>query len=109
MVSRGCDLIVSAEKNRVCRRRMSWGSLAEPLLTANTTAILSQRQLILCPAQKGPQTATEMMIGTSSSGAIEAGRKEIPFHDFKNVCHHVMSARALGLRWTWWSRAFAVV
>ncbi len=38
-------------KNRVRSRRISWGSLAEPLLTAKTTAMLSHRQQILCPAQ----------------------------------------------------------
>ena len=37
------------------------------------------------------------------------GRRETPFHDCKNECHHVTSALALADRWTWWSRALTDV
>ena len=49
---------------------MRWGSLAEPLLIAKTTAMLSHMQQTRCPAQSRPQIATAATIGTSSLGVI---------------------------------------
>lgn len=49
-------------------RCVSWGSLAKPLFTTNTTTMLWQR--ILCPAQLEPHTATAMTMRTISLGAM---------------------------------------
>ena len=52
------------------------GSRADPLLTAKTTAMLSQWHSIFFPFHHGPHRATATTIGTSSFG--EMG---IPFHE----------------------------
>ena len=52
------------------------GSQADPLLTVNTTAMLSQWHRIFFPLHHGPYRATAAMIGTSSFSEME-----IPFHE----------------------------
>ena len=62
---------------------MSLGSRAEPLFTAYTTAILSQRNWTCLPLHKGPHNANATTMGTNSFGLIGVPRQAIG-HDSWN-------------------------
>ena len=65
-------LIFSTARRRLSRhrRRMSVGSLADPLLMQQTTTRLSNITQTDLPENKWPHTATVTTTGTSSLGAI---------------------------------------
>ena len=67
-----CISSTATAKASMRNRWDSVGSLADPLLTAATTAMLSQRQQTRLPAQCGPHSTTAITIGTSSLGVIDA-------------------------------------
>ena len=77
-------MLCTAHRNAKIRSNLkSLGSRAEPLFTAYTTAILSQRHWTCLPLHKGPHNANATTMGTNSFGLIGVPRQAIG-HDSWN-------------------------
>ena len=95
-------LNMAHQKARICSSRISWGSFAAPLLTENTTAILSHQHCTFDPAQRGAHSATAMMIGTNSLGlmgtSFQDGGQDSWNHLLSDVAPHPQEPEASDTR-----------